>query len=113
MQSQVILELARILSLLGRTSEARAELARAEAAGLPPEVEQNVRRFSSGLRTARKRGLTIELTAGPDSNVNRSTSSLFVDTIIAPFELDAATLSAATDSSFALPSTQRRCSTVR
>jgi hypothetical protein len=83
------LELARILSLLGQTSEARGELTRAEAMGLPPEVEQNVRRFSSGLRTARKRGLTVELTAGPDSNVNRSTSSLFVDTIIAPFELDA------------------------
>ena len=29
------------------------------------------------------------MTAGPDSNVNRSTSSLFIDTIIAPFELDA------------------------
>jgi hypothetical protein len=83
------LELARILTLLGRTTEARAELARAEAVGLPPEVEQNVRRFASGLRSARKRGLTVELTVGPDSNVNRSTSSLFVDTIIAPFELDA------------------------
>lgn len=83
------LELARILSRMGDAKAARAELAIAQAAGLPPDVEQNVRRFSSALRTTRKRGLTVELTAGPDSNVNRSTSSLFVDTIIAPFELDA------------------------
>jgi outer membrane protein len=83
------LELARILSLMGDTKAAKAELAGAQASGLPPEVEQNVRRFSSSLRTTRNRGLTVELTAGPDSNVNRSTSSLFIDTIIAPFELDA------------------------
>src|SRR5206468_13005362 len=62
----------------------------AEPWGLPPEVEQNVRRFASTLRSStKKRGLTVELTARPDSNVNRSTSSLFIDTIIAPFELDA------------------------
>jgi hypothetical protein len=84
------LELARILSRLGEDKAAKAELAKAEAWGLPPDVEQNVRRFASTLRTSTKRrGLTVELTAGPDSNVNRSTSSLFIDTIIAPFELDA------------------------
>jgi tetratricopeptide (TPR) repeat protein len=83
------LELARILSRLGDTKAARAEIARAEAAGIPPDVEQNVRRFASTLRTTKRRGLTVELTAGPDSNVNRSTGSLFIDTIIAPFELDA------------------------
>src|SRR3954452_19582573 len=83
------LEMARILSRLGETKAAKAQLLLAEASGLPPEVEQNVRRFASTLRTTKKRGLTVELTAGPDSNVNRSTSSLFIDTIIAPFELDA------------------------
>jgi tetratricopeptide (TPR) repeat protein len=83
------LELARILSMMGDTKAARSEIAMAEATGLPPDVEQNVRRFSGTLRTTRNRGLTAELTAGPDSNVNRSTSSLFIDTIIAPFELDA------------------------
>ena len=53
---------------------------------MPPEVEQNVRRFASALRTrtTKQRGLTVELTAGPDSNVNRSTGSQFIDTIIAP-----------------------------
>lgn len=84
------LELARILSQLGDSKAAERQLATAEAAGLPPEVEQNVRRFAGSLRTASKtRGLTVEVTAGPDSNVNRSTSSGFIDTIIAPFELDA------------------------
>jgi tetratricopeptide (TPR) repeat protein len=83
------LELARILDLMGRDKDARTELARAQAAGLPAEVEQNVRRFASALRRPGKRGLTIEITAGPDSNVNRSTSSPFIDTIIAPFDLDA------------------------
>ena len=83
------LELARILSRLGDSRGAKSQLAAAEAFGIPADVEQNVRRFASTLRTTKRRGLTIELTAGPDSNVNRSTSSLFIDTIIAPFELDA------------------------
>jgi tetratricopeptide (TPR) repeat protein len=82
------LELARILALMGDTQAARSEIAVAKAAGLPPDVEQNVRRFSSALRTTKRRGLTTEATAGPDSNVNRSTTSPFIDTIIAPFELD-------------------------
>src|SRR6185295_8759996 len=82
------LELARILSRLGQAEEAKKQVAAAEAWGLTPEVEQNVRRFASTLRQTKRRGLTVEATAGPDSNVNRSTSSLFIDTIIAPFELD-------------------------
>jgi hypothetical protein len=83
------LELARILSRMGDLKGSRAELGRAEAAGLPPDVIPNVRRFASSLRSERRRGASLELTAGPDSNVNRSTASPFVDTIIAPFELDA------------------------
>ena len=66
----------------------RGARAGADAIGLPPEVEANVRRFASRLAPARKRrGLTLELTAGPDININRSTTSPFIDTIIAPFEL--------------------------
>jgi tetratricopeptide (TPR) repeat protein len=83
------LELGRILARMGDAAGAKAEFAQAEAAGLPPEVEQNVRRLASALRTTRKRGATIEFSIGPDSNVNRSTTSPFIDTIIAPFELDA------------------------
>ena len=80
------LELARILSRLGDAKGAKSQLAAAEAFGIPRDVEQNVRRFASTLRTTKRRGLTVELTAGPDSNVNRSTSSLFIDTIIALVE---------------------------
>jgi hypothetical protein len=83
------LELARILEKMGDAGRARAELAQARAIGLPPEVEANVRRYASRLASPRKRGLTLELTAGPDSNINRATTSAFIDTIIAPFELDA------------------------
>ena len=82
------LELARILGRMGKTGEAKAELARAEKIGLPPDVEQNLRHFAASLSPAGRRGLTIELTGGPDTNINRSTSSEFVDTIIAPFQLD-------------------------
>ncbi len=82
------LELARILEQMGETAAARSQLEQARAIGLPPEVEANVRRYASRLAPARKRGLTLELTAGPDSNINRATTSPFIDTIIAPFELD-------------------------
>lgn len=83
------LELARILGRMGKQGEAKTELAKAERLGLPPEVEQNVRRFSATLHAPDRHGLTVELTTGPDTNINRSTSSQFIDTIIAPFELDA------------------------
>lgn len=83
------LELARILGRMGKANEAQAELGEAEKLGLPPQVEQNVRRFSASLSAPHRRGLTVEMTAGPDSNENRSTSSQFIDTIIAPFELNA------------------------
>jgi hypothetical protein len=81
------LELARILSLMGETKEAQSELAVAQSWGLPRDVEQNVRKFASALRTTKRRSLTVEFTSGPDTNINRSTSSQFIDTIIAPFEL--------------------------
>ena len=45
------LELARILAAMGN-KEARKEIASAERAGLPPEVEQNVRRFASAIPSA-------------------------------------------------------------
>jgi tetratricopeptide (TPR) repeat protein len=83
------LELARILGRMGKAKEAQSELAHAQKLGLPPEVEQNVRRFSATLHAPDRRGLTVEFTAGPDTNINRSTSNQFIDTIIAPFELDA------------------------
>ena len=83
------LELARILGAMGDAASARSELEQARVIGLPPEVEANVRRYATRFAPSRKRGLTLELTAGPDSNINRATASAFIDTIIAPFELDA------------------------
>ena len=82
------LELARILGRMGQKEAARTELGRAEAWGLPPEVQQNVRRFSTSLQSSKRRGFMLEMSSGPDSNINRATSAQFVDTIIAPFQLD-------------------------
>ncbi|MEO7602911.1 MAG: surface lipoprotein assembly modifier [Sphingomicrobium sp.] len=82
------LELARILERMGDVKGAGKEIQRAEAIGFPPEVAVNVRRFASRLaQSPKRRGLTLELTTGPDTNINRSTTSPFIDTIIAPFEL--------------------------
>src|SRR5437763_4108713 len=83
------LELARILGRMGEANAARAQIAIAEAWGLPADVEPNVRRFSRAIPTSRRRGGSVELTAGPDSNINRSTNAQYVDTVIAPFQLDA------------------------
>ena len=83
------LELSRLLAAQGRASEARRELARAQDAGLPPDVASTVSRFSNLLSATKRRGGSLEMTVGLDSNVNRATGGRFVDTIIAPFELDA------------------------
>ena len=78
-----------MLALQGQAAGARRELARAQEAGLPADVAQTVSRFSNLLGATKRRGGSIEITAGPDSNVNRATGGRFVDTVIAPFELDA------------------------
>ena len=83
------LELSRLLAAQGNASEARRELQRARDAGLPTDVARTVGRFANLLNATKRRGGSVELTAGPDSNVNRSTGSQFIDTVIAPFELDA------------------------
>lgn len=83
------LELGRLLALQGQVAEARREFHKAEEGGLPPDVAITVSRFTNLLSATKKRGGSIELTVGPDSNVNRATGGKFVDTIIAPFELDA------------------------
>ena len=82
-------ELSRLLAAAGQTAEARRELQRAQEAGLPADVARTAGRFASLLSATKRRGGSIELTAGPDSNVNRSTGSQYIDTVIAPFELDA------------------------
>jgi tetratricopeptide (TPR) repeat protein len=81
------LELARLLAATGDKRGARAELERAQQVGLPEDVAATVRQFSTTLAPARRRGLSLELASGPDSNINRATGSQYIDTIIAPFEL--------------------------
>ena len=81
------LELSRILAEQGRSGAAQRELERAQAIGLPPDVARTVGRFAGLLSAAKRRGASIEITAGPDTNVNRSTGSSLIDTVIAPFEL--------------------------
>ena len=83
------LELSRLLAAQGQTSEARRELRRAQEAGLPADVARTAGRFANLLSATRRRGGSVEITGGPDSNVNRATGSQFVDTVIAPFELNA------------------------
>ncbi|HJQ18066.1 MAG TPA: surface lipoprotein assembly modifier [Allosphingosinicella sp.] len=82
------LELGRLLALQGNDRAARRELRRAAANGLPADVAQTVRRFSTALSALKRRGFSADLAFAPDSNVNRSTSDKYVDTVIAPFELD-------------------------
>lgn len=82
------LELARLLALSGDQRSARREFAQAEAAGLPEDVARTVKRFSASLNSEKRRGASLDLGFGPDSNINRSTSSQYIDTVIAPFELD-------------------------
>src|SRR3954452_23296469 len=55
------LELARILTRLGKNDEARKQIAIAERTGLPPEVEQTVRRFANGIPSTKRRGLSLEM----------------------------------------------------
>lgn len=81
------LELGRILAAQGDDAGARRALREAQAAGLPADVAWTVRRYSTALRSLKKRGGAIEIAVGIDSNVNRSTSDKFIGTIIAPFEL--------------------------
>lgn len=82
------LELGRLLALQGNTKAARKELAQAEARGLPDDVARTVKSFSASLPSEKRRGLSLDMAFGPDSNINRSTRSQYVDTVIAPFELD-------------------------
>ncbi|MDB5698114.1 MAG: hypothetical protein JWN69_918 [Alphaproteobacteria bacterium] len=83
------LELGRILAAQGDAAGARRTLRQAEAVGLPSDVAWTVRRFSTALRSLKRRGGSFEVAVGADSNANRSTSDKFIDTVIAPFELTA------------------------
>jgi tetratricopeptide (TPR) repeat protein len=82
------LELGRILALQGEHAAARREFRQAQAAGLPSDVARTVRRYSTALSSLKRRGVTLDMVVAADSNANRSTGDRFIDTVIAPFELD-------------------------
>jgi hypothetical protein len=86
--ARVRLELANALAELGDEAGARRQLRRAQAAGLPPDVAQLVRRFDAALRSKRRVGGSIEVGLAPDTNINRAGADPTVDVNGLPFELD-------------------------
>jgi len=86
--ARVRLELARMQALIGNAGAAQRELRAAEAAGLPPEVEQMVRFYAASLGELKSFGGSIEVALAPDSNVNRATRSNTLGTVIGDFTLD-------------------------
>jgi hypothetical protein len=83
----VRLELARVEALLGHFRDARRELRAAEAAGLPREVEQQVRFFSNALTALKRVGGGLEVSLAPSTNINHATSSDTLGTVIGDFTL--------------------------
>lgn len=86
--ARVRLELARMHAALGDMAAARRELRAAEAAGLPPAVEQLVRFYSRALNAGKPLGGSVEIALAPDNNINRATRSDTLGTVIGDFTLD-------------------------
>lgn len=86
--ARVRLELARMQAMLGNMAGARKELRAAQAAGLPPAVEQLVRFYSRALNARKPLGGSVEVAFAPDSNINRATRSDTLGTVIGDFSLD-------------------------
>lgn len=85
---RVRLELARMNAMMGRTGAAAREFRAAQAAGLPPEIEQMVRFYANALSASKPIGGSLEIAIAPDSNINRATKSDTLGTIIGDFTLD-------------------------
>ena len=86
--ARVRLELARMDAQLGRPGDAARELRAAQAAGLPPEVQQVVRFYASAFEDQKPLGYSLGLAIAPDTNINRATKSDTLGTIIGDFTLD-------------------------
>lgn len=86
--ARVRVELARMQVMLGDLRAAERELRSAEAAGLPPEVEQQIRFYAAALSARKPFGGSIAIAFAPDSNINRATRSDTLGTIIGDFTLD-------------------------
>jgi hypothetical protein len=86
----VRIELARLLELLGDPDAALRELRAAQATGLPPAVARMVDRYSQAVRDSRPVGANIEVAVAPDSNINHSTRSDTLGTVLGEFQIDPA-----------------------
>lgn len=84
---RVRLELARMLAVMGHDGEARGQLRQAESGHLPIDVTATVDQFSRALQSRKTFGGSFEVSAAPDSNINRATEARTLDTIIAPLTL--------------------------
>ena len=86
--ARVRIELARMQAMLGNLGAAERELRSAQAAGLPPEVEQQIRFYAAALSAQKPFGGSVAIAFAPDSNINRATRSDTLGTIIGDFTLD-------------------------
>jgi outer membrane protein len=86
--ARVRVELARMQVMLGDLRSAERELRSAQAAGLPPEVEQQIRFYAAALSARKPFGGSVSIAFAPDSNINRATRSDTLGTIIGDFTLD-------------------------
>lgn len=84
----VRLELAQLLDRMGHKEAAFRELRAAQSAGLPLAVARLIDSYSEALRAARPTGASLEIAIAPDSNINRSTRSDSLGTVIGDFEID-------------------------
>jgi hypothetical protein len=84
---RVRIEFAKTLALLGDEGAARRQLRAIRTGVLPPEVAQAVDRFSAALRAHKPIGASIQLAVASDSNINRSTRSDTLGTVIGDFTL--------------------------
>jgi outer membrane protein len=85
--ARVRVELARMQAMLGNFESARRELRAAQAAGLPPEVDQMVRFYANALSARKPFGGSFQAALAPDSNINRATQSDTLETVIGDFDL--------------------------
>lgn len=85
---RVRLELAHVLDLLGDEAGARRALREVQAGGLPNDVARLVDRYSAALRSRKPVGASFEFALAPDTNINRSTRSDTLGTILGDFIID-------------------------
>jgi hypothetical protein len=80
--------LAQALALDGKPGAAARQLRRAQAAGLPQDVQRLVDRFGDVLRRTRPYGMNLEFGIAPDSNINQATQSRTIDIGGLPLVID-------------------------